>query len=88
MLLLVASAYHTNLLLVKYRGTQLSSKDCNYSEVKERPAKVENGTWPAEDSVPTEGSRKSCQAEKSGERKIDDMFDADSVLLSGWQLEA
>ena len=35
---------------------------------QKRPAKVENGTWPAEDSVPTEGSRKSCQAEKSGEK--------------------
>ena len=56
--------------------------------VQKRLVKVENGTRPAEDSVPTEGSRKSCQAEKSGEKKIDDMFDADSVLLSGWQLEA
>ena len=53
-----------------------------------RKLKVENGKRPAEDSVSTEGSRKSCQAEKSGEKKIDDMFDADSVLLSGWQLEA
>ena len=31
----------------------------------------ENGSRPAEDPVPTEGSRKSCQAEKSGE-KMDD----------------
>ena len=28
----------------------------------------ENGSRPAEDPVPTEGSRKSCQAEKSGEK--------------------
>ena len=33
-----------------------------------RKVKVEDGKGPAEDSIPTEGGRKSCQAEKSGEK--------------------
>ena len=36
---------------------------------RRRKLKVENGKRPAEDPVSTEGSRKSCQAEKSGEKK-------------------
>ena len=34
-----------------------------------RKVKVEDGKGPAEDSIPTEGGRKSCQAEKSGEKR-------------------
>ena len=36
---------------------------------RRRKLKVENGKRPAEDPVSTEGSWKSCQAEKSGEKK-------------------
>ena len=62
----------------------------------------ENGARPAEDPVPTEGSRKSCQAEKSGEKMDDNVLSqlpelewvflrglfVKRVSISGWQLKA
>ena len=36
---------------------------------KRRKLKVEDGKGPAEDPIPTEGGRKSCKAEKSGEKR-------------------
>ena len=37
--------------------------------LKKRKLKVEDGKGPAEDPIPTEGGRKSCKAEKSGEKR-------------------
>ena len=48
---------------------------------RRRKLKVENGKRPAEDPVSTEGSRKSCQAEKSGEKKEKKWCDANSMLV-------